>query len=65
VKYLWPTVSSTRATWHDKKIPNQKASMLPTLGKGGILGIYRSLSYLQKEMLVGYWSNVKGPRSSP
>jgi len=54
VKYLWPTVSSTRATWHDKKIPNQKASMLPTLGKGGILGIYRSLSYLQKEMLVGY-----------
>lgn len=60
---LW--VSSTRATWHDKKIPNQIASMLPTLGKGGILGIYRSLSYLQKEMLVGYWSNVKGPRSSP
>jgi len=40
--------------------------MLPTLGKGGILGIYRSLSYLQKEMLVGYSrSNVKGPRSSP
>ena len=39
--------------------------MLPTLGKGGILGIYRSLFYLQKKLLVGYRSNVKGLRTCP
>lgn len=38
---------------------------LTTLGKGGILGIYRSLFYLQKKLLVGYRSNVKELRTCP